>query len=232
MTDAASPSGPHARTAGHHDGRRPRSIGDFRFCFADQWWAWSDEVARLHGYEPGAVEPTTELLLTHKHPEDRDMVAWTLDEAVCGSNALCRRHRIIGTGGAEHHVLVVADRLFDGAGTVIGTTGYYIDLDGDLIDEDRQHVLDEAVPDVVDARAAIEQAKGVLMSVYGISADQAFAILRWRSQETNTKIRQLAENLVTALPTVGGSGKHQRSRFDHLLLTIHESPAPAPRTGR
>lgn len=45
---------------------------------------------------------------------------------------------------------------------------------------------------MADARAAIEQAKGVLIAAYGISAERAFDVLVWRSQETNLKVRDLA----------------------------------------
>jgi hypothetical protein len=47
------------------------NVGAFRFWFVGQHWEWSDEVARMHGYEPGTVVLTTELLLSHKHPDDR-----------------------------------------------------------------------------------------------------------------------------------------------------------------
>ena len=204
---------------------RPHTIGSFRFLFADQRWEWSDEVALLHGYAPGTVQPTTELLLSHKHPEDRDVVAGTLATAVREGTAFCSRHRIIDTAGAEHHVLVVGDRLYDDTGATMGTTGYYVDLDPGLADL-RQRVLDETVPDLVHARARIEQAKGALMLVYGITADQAFAVLQWRSQETNTKLRVLAEKLATALSDLGGGPVQQRTQFDHLLLTIHQHPDP------
>ncbi|MFI6045255.1 PAS domain-containing protein [Nocardia sp. NPDC051321] len=50
-------------------------FGSFRFWFATQCWEWSPEVYRMHGYSPGEVQPTTELLLSHKHPEDRAQVA-------------------------------------------------------------------------------------------------------------------------------------------------------------
>jgi hypothetical protein len=202
---------------------RPHTIGRFRFYFAEQRWEWSDEVALLHGYLPGTVQPTTELLLSHKHPEDRATVAGTLAKAVREGTAFCSRHRIVDTLGAEHHVLVVGDRLYDETGATVGTTGYYIDLDGDLA-EHRQQILDETVPGLVGARATIEQAKGALMLVYGISAEHAFAVLQWRSQTTNTKLRTLAEKLVTALSALGGGPLQQRTQFDHLLLTIHQHP--------
>jgi hypothetical protein len=54
-------------------------VGRFRFFLDGQRWEWSDAVARMHGYEPGTVAPTTELLLGHKHPDDLPQVAavWT-----------------------------------------------------------------------------------------------------------------------------------------------------------
>ncbi|MGW0181170.1 ANTAR domain-containing protein, partial [Nocardia sp. NPDC003345] len=72
------------------------------------------------------------------------------------------------------------------------------------------------------ARAVIEQAKGALMLVYGISAEQAFRVLTWRSQETNTKLRVLADRLVAESGSVKGVSPGLRSEFDHLLLTVHE----------
>ncbi|ETW21797.1 hypothetical protein MGAST_23670 [Mycobacterium gastri 'Wayne'] len=74
----------------------------------------------MHGYEPGSVVPTTKLLLSHKHPDDR------------------------------------------------------------------AHVQD--------------------LLVYRVSAEQAFRVLQWRSQETNTKVRALAKQLVHGqrLRPVGG----------------------------
>jgi GAF domain-containing protein len=48
----------------------------------------------------------------------------------------------------------------------------------------------------LEARAVIEQAKGVLHAKLGISTDEAFELLRWFSQNTNQKVRVLAGRLV------------------------------------
>ena len=50
---------------------------------------------------------------------------------------------------------------------------------------------------IIEHRAVIEQAKGVLMAVYSIDAQAAFDLLRWGSQHTNTKLRVMAEQLTT-----------------------------------
>lgn len=64
------------------------------------------------------------------------------------------------------------------------------------------------------------------MAAYGISAEQAFRVLSWRSQETNTKLRSLAEQLVSEVVHLGGWPTQGRTSFDHLLLTVHERVRP------
>jgi hypothetical protein len=201
------------------------NVGSFRFWFADERWEWSDEVARMHGYQPGTVAPTTKLLLSHKHPDDREHVRDLLAHALDSGESFSSRHRFIDTGGAVHDAIVVADRILDEAGAVVGTAGYYVDL-SDTFDEarfeTRQEVLDEALPDLFENRAAIEQAKGVLIAVYRVSADQAFRVLQWRSQETNIKLRALAKQLIHDVSTLAPMSASFQSQFDHVLLTVHE----------
>jgi len=197
------------------------NVGTFRFWFVGQRWEWSDEVARMHGYEPGSVVPTTKLLLSHKHPDDRAHVQDLLDYALRSGESFSSRHRFLDTAGKVHDAIVVADRMLDDSGAVVGTAGHYIDLT-DTFDEARQEVLDEALPDLFESRAAIEQAKGVLMAVYRVSPDQAFRVLQWRSQETNIKLRALAAQLVAEVPGLPAMSAATQNRFDHLLLTIHE----------
>jgi hypothetical protein len=211
-----SPARPPAEPVAENVG-----VGAFKFWFVGQRWEWSDEVALMHGYEPGSVVPTTELLLSHKHPEDRDHVQDLLDRALHSKSSFSSRHRFIDTAGNVHDAIVVADRMADETGAVVGTAGYYIDLTATFV-ETRQVALDEALPDLFDARAVIEQVKGVLMAVYRVSADQAFGVLRWRSQETNTKLRALAKQLIADIATLPAPSAEVQSAFDHLLLTVHE----------
>ena len=62
------------------------------------------------------------------------------------------------------------------------------------------------------SRALIEQAKGILMERHKIKEDEAFTILTHASQRTNTKLRDVAAELVRtgALP----------SPVDSLLLEL------------
>jgi len=195
-------------------------VGGFRFWFVGQRWEWSDEVARMHGYEPGSVTPTTELLMSHKHPDDRRHVQDLLDHALHFEGSFSSRHRFLDTHGAEHTVIVLADRMFDASGAVVGTEGYYVDLTQNF-EQARREGFAESLSDIFESRAAIEQAKGALMLVYQVNADEAFELLQWRSQHSNTKLRVLATQLVAEFGTLHFDPQTLRREFDHLLLTVH-----------
>lgn len=202
-------------------GGEPQRVGWFRFYFTDERWEWSPQVERMHGYEPGTAHPTTELVLSHKHPEDYGQVAATLEEIKRTSGAFSTRHRIIDTAGEVHHVVVVGDQLFDDTGTVIGTHGFYVDVSPSIAQVHEQTVT-EAVAEIAEARGVIEQAKGMLMLIYRIKADAAFELLKWRSQETNTKLRLLAEQVAKDFLELDYTEiLPNRVVFDRLLLTAH-----------
>ena len=139
--------------------------------------------------------------------------------------AFSTRHRIIDTRGNAHHVLVVADRLTDRSGAVIGTAGYYVDVTP--TERGHQERLTAAIAEIAENRAAIEQAKGMLMVVYGIDADAAFDLLRWRSQDANIKLRVLADRIVTDFVALAQREKSpNRAAYDNLLLTADRRVLP------
>jgi hypothetical protein len=202
-------------------GGEPQRVGWFRFYFADERWEWSPQVERMHGYEPGTVHPTTDLVLSHKHPDDYGQVAATLDEIRRTAGPFSTRHRIVDTRGDVHHVVVVGDQTFDDAGGVIGTHGFYVDVSPSMKEAHNERVS-EVVAEIAEARSGIEQAKGMLMVIYRINADSAFELLKWRSQETNTKLRALAEQIAKDfLDLPYDEVLPSRAVYDRLLLTAH-----------
>jgi hypothetical protein len=195
-------------------------VGSFRYLKEPARWEWSDEVARMHGYDPGTVTPTTELILSHKHPEDKDKVSAIIGNVLAHGAAFSSRHRIVDTAGVEHEVVVVGDQLLDDAGHPIGTAGFYIDVT-DSLHDDMQKSISAVVARVEERRAVINQAIGIIMMTYGVSAERAFEVLVWRSQQTNVKLRAIAQQFVDELsqhPMSAGI----REYVDHVLLTAHE----------
>lgn len=195
--------------------------GPFRFYFADERWEWSAEVQQIHGYEPGFVTPTTELVMSHKHPDDYAKMAANLDYVRRTHQSLSSRHRIIDAKGRTRDIVVVGQELLDDHGEVVGSQGYYVDVTPTRRAQEQQ--ISEAVAEIAENRGIIEQIKGMLMLIYRIDADKAFELLKWRSQETNVKLRLLAEQLVDdflALPY--DETLPTRADYDRLLLTAHQ----------
>ncbi|MEU4196929.1 GAF and ANTAR domain-containing protein [Kribbella sp. NPDC026611] len=55
---------------------------------------------------------------------------------------------------------------------------------------------EETMAAAVDARKLVGQAMGILMERFDVDGDRAFAILRRYSQDTNTKLRDVAQQLI------------------------------------
>ncbi|MCK8647276.1 PAS and ANTAR domain-containing protein [Mycobacterium colombiense] len=210
-------------TENNADGETPRRAGTFSFFFDDQRWEWSDPVQRMHGYVPGSVTPTTELVLFHKHPDDRDRVAAVVNDTLTSHQPFSTRHRIVDTAGAVHHVIVVGDQLRDGTGAVIGTHGFYIDVTPPSSSAPQEAITAE-VAEIAERRAAIEQTKGMLMVIYDIDENAAFNLLKWLSQESNTKLRVVAQRLGDRLRATAHSAFTPRSICDQILIDSREQP--------
>jgi hypothetical protein len=162
----------------------------------------------MHGYDP-ATAATTPPPPPHphhrtaplpKHPDDRAHVAHTLHTIRTTGGAFSGRHRIIDTHGVTRSVVVVGDRLLDEHGEIIGSSGFYIDITV-TVTVTVTEAVDDALADLTTARGAIEQAKGMLMLIYRIPDDCALDVLVWNSQHTNTKLRDIAEGLLTRVAT-------------------------------
>ncbi len=193
-------------------------VGSFRFFFESETWEWSDEVARLHGYRPGEVTPTTALLATHKHPDDRDAFETMVHDMLIHRTPFSSRHRIVDKAGRTRHVTVVAQPMLDSDGLAIGTEGFYLDMTEMHTEALRE--VDRHIDQFRKTQSVIEQAKGMIMLVYSVSDDRAFEVLRWRSQTSNTKLHVICSNIVTASSGVTMSGP-TRQQFDQLLLSSH-----------
>lgn len=76
---------------------------------------------------------------------------------------------------------------------------------------------------ITDRRAIIEQAKGMIMFVYGISADDAFALLRRQSQEHNVKLSLIAEQVAKDLVELSRATRLlEQPASNELIGTAHQ----------
>jgi hypothetical protein len=127
--------------------------------------------------------------------------------------------RIRTTTGETRNVVVVGDPFTDADGRTVATRGFYIDIT-ESVDADLQQSITDQLQVIVSHREVIDQAKGMLMVIYQLSADAAFAVLVWRSQELNVKLSTVAERLVVELPDLLNAHPVRRAPIDHYLLTL------------
>ncbi len=199
-----------------------RQTGRFSFDVITGKWDWDDEVFRIHGYEPGTVEPTTDLVLASKHPDDRERVMKLLERISHSGGPFSISYRIIGGDEVERRVVLVGEGAVCDPEDVTTIEGYYIDLTDDFAEESEEYAA-AAVEASAESRAVIEQAKGALMLAYGLDPDQAFSMLRWWSRNRNVKIRDLAQRLVDVVRTGGASDTDLRATIDAQLHDITTS---------
>jgi ANTAR domain/PAS fold len=198
-------------------GGAPQRVGRFEYRYDSDTWTWSETVAVMHGYEPGHTQPSTEQVLSHKHPEDLTNVKGLLLQSAAPFSS---RHRIYTTTGELRNVVVVGDAVTDDDGRIVATRGFYVDVTESL-HNDLERSVSEKLHQIVAHREIIEQAKGMLMMIYHIDADAAFGILRWRSQELNLKLGLIAGKIVAELPgVIEASDPAVRLPVDHYLMTL------------
>ncbi|WP_423462159.1 PAS and ANTAR domain-containing protein [Promicromonospora sp. MS192] len=180
-----------ALAPGHH-----APVGRYRLDVASGRWSWSDEVFVMHGFSPGEIVPTTELILSHKHPDDRDRVDHVLRAAAATGRPFSSVHRIVDAHGASRTLAVTGQARRDPtSGVVTELYGYFIDVT-EASREDAQREATASIRAAAEHRASIEQAKGAIMVAFGITDDEAFDRLRTASNQLNVPVRELATWLV------------------------------------
>lgn len=81
-------------------------------------------------------------------------------------------------------------------------------------------------------RPVIDMARGILMASFGLNADDAWSVLVSVSQNTNTKLYLVADELVGAV-TTGKIPKPFRRQLAVTIARLREAPtAPAAATAR
>jgi anti-anti-sigma factor len=204
-------------------------MGSYTYAVASDTWQWSDGVYAIHGLRQGDVVPTMALLLSHAHAADRRHAGQLLRACLRDGRLFSLLYRIIDAAGQLRLALIAGEGTFDGAGLVTGLRGYLIDV---TVPQSRARSQEVAsgLRKAMASRATIEQAKGALMLVYGLDADEAFSLLSWQSQHSNVKLRDLAERLVAVVGGDAHASAAVRQRLDEIVYSLpvgHAAASPA-----
>ncbi|OPY29526.1 MAG: putative diguanylate cyclase [Methanocella sp. PtaU1.Bin125] len=86
-------------------------VGNLAWDLKTDGMQWSDEVYRIFGYEPGALLPTKDMVLSSVFAEDHELVSRAFDAAVRENRLFDIDFRIVARDGSLRYVNCVADRL-------------------------------------------------------------------------------------------------------------------------
>jgi len=181
------------------DGSQPTgAVGHFSYTVASDEWTWSVGLYTMHGYGPHEIAVSSDMVLAHKHPDDRSRALAVLETAVQDGQPFSCYHRIIDRSQRIRSVLSVGHGVTGPEGGVVRVEGYFVDLTQVRRDETEAEVQ-TALARVAEHREAIDEAKGMIMVATGCRSDAAFACLRRYSQAANLKVHDIAHQLIEAV---------------------------------
>jgi hypothetical protein len=176
----------------------PRVAGRYRYDRRSGAWWWSPEMFALHGLPPGSAPPDTETYLLYQSPEDRARVLEAISVACATGRAFALETRIVREDGEDRDVVLVGEPVIDDGGTVTAVEGMAVDITESHppgSPAERTKALEAEVGQLraaMASRAAIEQAKGILMLLTSSSEQVAFDLLAHISSHTHRKVRDVA----------------------------------------
>jgi ANTAR domain-containing protein/PAS domain-containing protein len=194
---------------------------------ADAWW-WSPEMYELHGVPCDGTPPRARLLLDLLHPADRQRARAAL--AGCADRLpFALETRVTRPDGQVRTVVLTGEPVLDDLGRVAAVEGICVDVTAGRRSSESERVqeLETEVAQLRTAmasRAAIEQAKGILMLLTGCGEKPAFELLTHISSHTHRKVREVATALTAS---AAGHGRLP----DDIAAILHDAcpPGGAPR---
>lgn len=114
--------------AGLSNAQRIAHIGNWNWDIVKNEVYWSDEIYRIFGLKPQEFGATYEAFLNSIHPDDREFVKKSVDEALYEKKPYSINHRIVLRDGSERIVSGQGEVAFDSTGKAIRMIGIIQDI--------------------------------------------------------------------------------------------------------
>lgn len=108
--------------------QRIAHVGNWDWDIAGDGLHWSDEIYRIFGMDKDRFDATYEAFLERVHPEDREFVAGSVNEALYEGNPYSIDHRIVLPDGTEKVVHEEGEVVFDASGKPVSMSGTVQDI--------------------------------------------------------------------------------------------------------
>ncbi len=170
---------------------------------SDTVW-WSDNMYRLHGYEPSAIQPSLANIFEHQHPADRERGERAFERIKRDARPFVFEHRVITRASHLRTVILAVSATIGTSGRPDIATGVCLDVSQALrihhaAAEETVSGLHDAIIRLnarIDSQNVINQATGVLMERHKIPAGEASELLRKASQIAGRRLYEVASELL------------------------------------
>ncbi len=159
------------------EAQRVAHVGNWDWNIVTNDLAWSDEIYRIFGLKPREFGATYEAFLSTVHPDDREYVQKSVDQAVHEGKPYSIDHRIVLPEGEVRTVHEQGEVTFDKIGTPIRMVG--------------------VVQDITERRRAEEEIRSLNVELERRVAEQEISI-----GELSTPVVKLWDEIVL-LPLIG-----------------------------
>ncbi|MCP2263075.1 PAS and ANTAR domain-containing protein [Promicromonospora thailandica] len=195
----------------------PVVSGQYRVALATGTWWWSDEVYRLYGYEPDEVKPGRAVLRARRHPDDQDRVVHEAVRALRAGHPFTCAQRIVDTHGRTRTLMVSGQAVRTASGPeLVGQVADVTPLQREAVAREARRAVDGAMA----SAATIEQARGVLMAVHGLTEEDALTMLTERAATAGADLRSVAAQLLAGLAEPGALGAPAARQVRRVLAEV------------
>lgn len=124
-------------------------VGTWSWDIAADRTTWSDQVYRIHGYEPTVEPPPLQGVLERYHPEDAKLLSNHVQVAIAEGRDYALSARILRPDGQERHVIARGACRRDATGAVTGLMGTFQDITDHVSAERFIRTLTDNLPGMV-----------------------------------------------------------------------------------